>query len=53
VIHTKVPKKRLPVEEYLSKQGRFSHLFEPERNDELINGIQQRVDEYWLDVDNS
>ena len=53
IIHTKVPKKRLPVEEYLNKQGRFAHLFKPERNDELINDIQQRLDAYWLSVDNS
>ena len=51
VIHTKAPKKRLPVEEYLSKQGRFDHLFKPERNNELINGIQQRVDDYSQAVD--
>ncbi|NOR80624.1 MAG: pyruvate synthase, partial [Methyloprofundus sp.] len=53
VIHTKVPKKRLPVEEYLHKQGRFDHLFKPERNDELLSGIQQRVDAYWETVGNS
>ena len=52
VMHTKVPKKRLPVEEYLHKQGRFAHLFKPERNDELISGIQQRVDDYWKAVGN-
>ena len=51
IIHTKAPKKRLPVEEYLNKQGRFAHLFKPERNDELINEIQQRLDAYWLAVD--
>ena len=47
IIHTKIPKNRLPVEEYLCKQGRFSHLFKPDRNDVLINEIQQRVDDYW------
>lgn len=50
VVHTKVPKERLPVEEYLKKQGRFAHLFEPERNDELISGIQAQVDKYWEKV---
>jgi len=47
VIHTKIPKERLPVEVYLEKQGRFTHLFEPKRNDELIAEIQRGVDEYW------
>lgn len=50
VVHTKVPKERLPVEEYLKKQGRFAHLFEPERNDKLISGIQAKVDKYWEKV---
>ncbi len=52
VIHTKVPKKRLAVEEYLHKQGRFAHLFKPERNETLIRDIQQRVDDYWQAVTN-
>ncbi|MBE9536674.1 MAG: pyruvate synthase [Proteobacteria bacterium] len=50
VVHTKVPKERLPVEEYLKKQGRFAHLFEPDRNDKLIGEIQAKVDEYWEKV---
>ena len=50
VVHTKVPRKRAPVEEYLKLQGRFSHLFEPERNDKLLAEIQNRVDQYWEDV---
>ncbi len=47
VIHTRVPRERKPVEEYLKLQGRYKHLFEPERNDELIAEIQHRVDRYW------
>lgn len=47
VTHTRVPHPRKPVEEYLKLQGRFSHLFEPERNEELIQEIQARVDGYW------
>jgi pyruvate ferredoxin oxidoreductase beta subunit len=47
VIHTKVPRERKPVEEYLKLQGRYKHLFEPERNDDLIAEIQNRVDRYW------
>ena len=50
IVHTHVPHPRLPVEEYLNKQGRFAHLFAPTRNDALINDIQARVDAYWADV---
>jgi pyruvate ferredoxin oxidoreductase beta subunit len=47
VVHTKTPHPRLPVEEYLKKQGRFAHLFHPERRDALIAEIQANVDRYW------
>ena len=50
VVHTKIPKERLSVEEYLKKQGRFRHLFEPERNNKLIDEIQAKVDDYWENV---
>lgn len=36
---------RKPVEEYLEKQGRFSHLFEKEDGDEVIEEIQEHIDE--------
>jgi len=45
--HTKIPHHRLPVEEYLKLQGRFSHLFTPQRNEQLLNEIQTKVDAYW------
>jgi pyruvate ferredoxin oxidoreductase beta subunit len=47
VVHTKVPHPRLPVEEYLKCQGRFAHLFAPERDEALLAEIQARVDAYW------
>ncbi len=47
VEHTRVRRPRLPVEEYLRRQGRFAHLFEPERNEALLAEIQARVDAYW------
>ncbi|MFO1429388.1 MAG: hypothetical protein U1F76_04495 [Candidatus Competibacteraceae bacterium] len=47
VIHTLIPEPKLPVEEYLERQGRFAHLFRPERNEELLQEIQARVDAYW------
>lgn len=50
VVHTKVPKKRLPVEEYLKLQGRFQHLFEPQRDEELLKQMQTAVDEYWSSI---
>jgi pyruvate ferredoxin oxidoreductase beta subunit len=48
--HTKVPHSRPPVEEYLKRQGRFNHLFQPQRNDTLLHEIQARVDGYWQEV---
>lgn len=50
VVHTKLPKARRPVEDYLKLQGRFRHLFEPERDDALIAEIQTKVDAYWAAV---
>ena len=32
-----------PVEDYLKMQGRFRHLFRPEKNEEAINFIRERV----------
>ena len=46
-VHTKVSHQRPPVEEYLRLQGRYRHLFEPERDEAQIAAIQQRVDRYW------
>jgi pyruvate ferredoxin oxidoreductase beta subunit len=47
VIHTKIPHPRLPVEDYLRRQGRFLHLFEPTRDEAALAAIQARVDGYW------
>ena len=51
LVHTKLPRKRKPVEEYLKLQGRYQHLFEPQRNDKLIKEIQNKVDHYWHAVE--
>jgi pyruvate ferredoxin oxidoreductase beta subunit len=51
VLHTKVPKQRQPVEAYLQKQGRFAHLFEPQRNEQLLQELQHSVDRYWAAVE--
>jgi pyruvate ferredoxin oxidoreductase beta subunit len=47
VVHTIVPHPRVPVEEYLQRQGRFAHLFAPVRNQRLLAAIQAGVDDYW------
>jgi pyruvate ferredoxin oxidoreductase beta subunit len=47
VAHTQMPHRFKPVEEYLKRQGRFRHLFEPKRDEEIIATIQTTVDEYW------
>ena len=51
VLHTKVRRPRLPVEEYLKKQGRFRHLFEPELQTALLDEIQASVDAYWKEFE--
>ncbi|RLI33662.1 pyruvate ferredoxin oxidoreductase [Candidatus Bathyarchaeota archaeon] len=43
----KNPERKRPIEEYLEKQGRFRHLFRPERRDDLIKEIQEWVDLKW------
>lgn len=40
------PRKKLPVAEYLKRQGRFSHLFE-EGGEWMIEEAQKYVDERW------
>jgi pyruvate ferredoxin oxidoreductase beta subunit len=36
-----------PFEEYLRLQGRFAHLFKPERNEQALGEIQQQSDAGW------
>jgi len=40
------PKEKLPVEEWLKRQGRFRHLFRPE-NRHMIDELQAEVDRRW------
>ena len=47
IVHTRVPHPRVPVEEYLRRQGRFRHLFEPQRDEQALAAIQAGVDAYW------
>jgi pyruvate ferredoxin oxidoreductase beta subunit len=50
VTHTYVPRRKIPVEDYLRGQGRYRHLFEPGCNEEAIARIQEQVDRYWVSV---
>ena len=43
---TYIPKKKLPVEDFLKPQGRFKHIFKP-GNEWIIEAIQKDVDEKW------
>ena len=40
------PKKKLHVEEFLKKQGRFKHMFK-KGNEWMIDEAQQYVDQQW------
>jgi pyruvate ferredoxin oxidoreductase beta subunit len=51
VVHTRRPHPRVPVEEYLRRQRRFAHLFEPTRDEALLAEMQRRVDAYWEEVE--
>ncbi len=50
VIHTKVPRSRLPVEDYLKVQNRFAHLFTPQRDEAMLVSLQTKVDDYWKNI---
>jgi pyruvate ferredoxin oxidoreductase beta subunit len=47
ITHTLVKRSWKPVETYLREQGRYSHLFEPVRQEQMITAIQNEVDQYW------
>jgi len=47
VVHTKRPRERKPLEDYLRLQGRFAHLFEPARDEAMLAELQAKVDAYW------
>jgi len=50
VTHTYVPRKRIPVRDYLQKQRRYDHLFRPKENAEVLKRIQDDVDAYWAGI---
>ncbi|HUU87620.1 MAG TPA: pyruvate ferredoxin oxidoreductase, partial [Candidatus Glassbacteria bacterium] len=41
------PEKKTPIEDYLAGQGRFRHLFRPEKREDLIKLFQEAVDQEW------
>ncbi len=43
---THEPKKKLPIEEFLVKQGRFKHMFK-KGSEWMIEEAQKYVDEQW------
>lgn len=43
------PKNKLPLEEFLKKQGRFKHLFKP-GNEHLIEAFQKETDRRWEEL---
>lgn len=47
LLHTVVPHRLRPVEEYLRTQQRYQHLFEPARQEALLAELQADVDGYW------
>ncbi|MDH5676074.1 MAG: thiamine pyrophosphate-dependent enzyme [Myxococcales bacterium] len=53
VRHTKLPKTRLPVERYLETQGRFAHLFEPQRDEATLRAIQAKIDADFAAIEGS
>ena len=44
-----VPKKKLPIEDFLRPQGRFKHLFKKE-NEYLLEEFQKEVDRRWEEL---
>lgn len=44
-----VPKKKLPIEDFLRPQGRFKHLFK-KGNEDLLVQFQNEVDRRWEDL---
>lgn len=50
VSHTKKPSRLIPVENYLEKQGRFRHLFEPQKKDAVLRDIQNNITSYWQEA---
>jgi len=44
------PKEKLSIEEWLKPQGRFRHLFRPEKREDIIRELQEAVDRHWEEL---
>ena len=44
-----IPKKKLPVSEFMKLQGRFKHCFQP-GNEWALEEAQQYVDQRWEEL---
>ena len=44
------PDEKLPVEEWLRKQGRFRHLFKKKENKWMLEVLQEEVDKRWEEL---
>jgi len=51
VVHTVRPLPFRPVEEYLQRQTRYQHLFQPVRQEETLRQLQDDVDHYWAEAE--
>ena len=38
---------RKPIEEWIKYQGRFSHLFKPEKDSKRIKALEEHIDQMW------
>ncbi|MEM0466649.1 MAG: thiamine pyrophosphate-dependent enzyme [Candidatus Thermoplasmatota archaeon] len=45
ILEKKVERK--PLEEWIRYQGRFSHLFKPEKNVKILSMMQEHIDQMW------
>ena len=43
------PREKLPLKDWLSKQGRFRHLFTP-KNEHILDELQDAVDKRWEEL---
>jgi pyruvate ferredoxin oxidoreductase beta subunit len=41
------PESKKPIEDYLKTQGRFRHIFRPERDETLLKYFQENIDHRW------
>ncbi len=49
-LYVRKPEKKIPLEEYLMRQGRYRHLFYPEKRVDIIEELQKSLDENWNEL---